>query len=59
MLPTSLPPDGAVPILDVVSSDDIAHLGRPDRHIEPMAGSMAEHEICPELAHWLRDRWPH
>ena len=50
------PPDGTVPLLDLVSSEDVTHLDRPGGHIGLMAGSKAKHEIWPELAVWLRDR---
>lgn len=50
------PPGGTVPILDLVSSEDVTHLDRPGGHIGLMAGSKAKHEIWPELADWLRPR---
>jgi polyhydroxyalkanoate synthase len=53
------PPDGTVPLLDLVSSEDVTHLDRPGGHIGLMAGSKAKHEVWPELADWLRERSGH
>jgi polyhydroxyalkanoate synthase subunit PhaC len=53
------PPDGTVPLLDLVSSEDVTHLDRRGRHIGLMAGSKAKHEIWPEIAEWLRERSSH
>ena len=53
------PPDGTVPLLDLVSSEDVTHLDRPGGHIGLMAGSKAKHEIWPEIADWLRERSSH
>jgi polyhydroxyalkanoate synthase len=50
------PPDGTVPLLDLVSSEDVTYFDRPGGHIGLMAGSKAKHEIWPELADWLRVR---
>jgi polyhydroxyalkanoate synthase len=50
------PPEGTVPILDLVSSEDVTHFDRPGGHIGLMAGSKAKQEIWPELADWLSDR---
>jgi polyhydroxyalkanoate synthase len=50
------PPEGTVPLLDIVSSEDVTHLERPGGHIGLMAGSKARHEIWPELTEWLRGR---
>ncbi len=50
------PPQGTVPLLDLVSSEDVMHLDRPGGHIGLMAGSKAKHEIWPELADWLAER---
>jgi polyhydroxyalkanoate synthase len=50
------PPEGTVPLLDLVSSEDVMHLDRPGGHIGLMAGSKAKHEIWPELADWLAER---
>jgi polyhydroxyalkanoate synthase len=50
------PPDGTVPLLDLVSSEDVTYFDRPGGHIGLMAGSKAKHEIWPELADWLRER---
>ena len=53
------PPDGTVPLLDLVSSEDVTHLDRRGGHIGLMAGSKAKHEIWPEIADWLRERSSH
>jgi polyhydroxyalkanoate synthase subunit PhaC len=53
------PPDGTVPLLDLVSSEDVTYLERQGGHIGLMAGSKAKHEIWPELADWLRERSGH
>lgn len=50
------PPPTTVPLLDLVSSEDVTHLDRPGGHIGLMAGSKAKHEIWPELSAWLRER---
>ena len=50
------PPEGTVPLLALVASEDVTHMDRPGGHIGLMAGSKAKHEIWPELADWLRDR---
>jgi polyhydroxyalkanoate synthase len=50
------PPDGTVPLLDLVSSEDVTYLDRAGGHIGLMAGSKAKHEIWPELTDWLRER---
>jgi polyhydroxyalkanoate synthase len=50
------PREGTVPILDLVSSEDVTHLDRPGGHIGLMAGSKAKHEIWPELADWFSER---
>lgn len=50
------PPPTTVPLLDLVSSQDVTHLDRPGGHIGLMAGSKAKHEIWPELADWLGER---
>jgi polyhydroxyalkanoate synthase subunit PhaC len=50
------PPEGTMPILDLVASADVTHFDRPGGHIGLMAGSRAKHEIWPELADWLSDR---
>ena len=44
------PPDGTVPLLDLVSSEDVTHLDRRRGHIGLMVGSKAKHEIWPEIA---------
>ncbi|MEA2211393.1 MAG: poly[(R)-3-hydroxyalkanoate] polymerase subunit PhaC [Solirubrobacteraceae bacterium] len=53
------PPEGTLPILDLVCSDDVTHFDRPGGHIGLMAGSRAKHEIWPDLADWLRERSNH
>jgi polyhydroxyalkanoate synthase subunit PhaC len=53
------PPEGTVPILDLVSSEDVTHFDRPGGHIGLMAGSKAKREIWPELAGWLLERSGH
>ncbi|HWC86292.1 MAG TPA: alpha/beta fold hydrolase [Solirubrobacteraceae bacterium] len=53
------PPDGTVPLLDVVASEDVTLLDRPGGHIGLMAGSKAKHEIWPELADWMSERSGH
>jgi polyhydroxyalkanoate synthase subunit PhaC len=53
------PPEGTVPLLGLVSSEDVTHLQRPGGHIGLMAGSKAKQEIWPELADWLRERSDH
>jgi polyhydroxyalkanoate synthase len=50
------PPPSTVPLLSLVSSEDVTHLDRPGGHIGLMAGSKAKHEIWPELAEWLSER---
>ncbi len=50
------PPEGTVPLLSLVSSEDVTHLDRPGGHIGLMAGSKAKTEIWPELADWLGER---
>ncbi len=50
------PPEGTVPLLDLVASQDVTHLDRPGGHIGLMAGSKAKQEIWPELAEWLAER---
>jgi polyhydroxyalkanoate synthase subunit PhaC len=53
------PPEGTVPLLELVSSEDVTHLNRPGGHIGLMAGSRAKHEVWPELADWLSERSSH
>jgi polyhydroxyalkanoate synthase len=53
------PPEGTVPILELVSSQDVTHLDRPGGHIGLIAGSKAKREIWPELADWLLERSDH
>ena len=50
------PPEGTVPMLDLVSSEDVTHIDRPGGHIGLIAGSKAKREIWPELADWLLER---
>jgi polyhydroxyalkanoate synthase subunit PhaC len=50
------PPEGTLPLLELVCSEDVTHLDRPGGHIGLMAGSKAKHEIWPELADWLGER---
>jgi polyhydroxyalkanoate synthase len=50
------PRKGTVPLLDLVSSEDVTHLARPGGHIGLIAGTKAKHEIWPELATWLAHR---
>jgi polyhydroxyalkanoate synthase len=50
------PRAGTLPILDLVTSEDVTHFDRPGGHIGLMAGSKAKHEIWPDLANWLRER---
>jgi polyhydroxyalkanoate synthase len=54
-----VPPEGTLPILDLVSSEDVTHFDRPGGHIGLMAGSKAKREIWPDLADWLRERSGH
>ncbi len=50
------PREGTVPLLDLVASKDVTHLGRPGGHIGLIAGSKAKREIWPELDLWLSER---
>jgi polyhydroxyalkanoate synthase len=50
------PREGTVPLLNLVTSEDVTHLARPGGHIGLIAGSKAKHEIWPELANWLAER---
>ena len=50
------PREGTVPLLDLVSSEDVTHLARPGGHIGLIAGSKAKREIWPEIDHWLGER---
>jgi polyhydroxyalkanoate synthase len=45
-----------LPLLDLVSSDDVHHLDRPGGHIGLMAGSKARKEIWPDIDGWLAER---
>jgi polyhydroxyalkanoate synthase subunit PhaC len=53
------PREGTLPLLELVSSEDVTHLDRPGGHIGLMAGSKAKHEIWPELANWMSERSGH
>ncbi|MDO5627459.1 MAG: alpha/beta fold hydrolase [Mobilicoccus sp.] len=50
------PRDLTMPLLDMVSSDDLEHLDRAGGHIGLMAGSKARKEIWPDIADWLESR---
>jgi len=50
------PRAGTLPILDMVTSEDVTHFDRPGGHIGLMAGSKAKTEIWPDIADWLRGR---
>lgn len=50
------PREGTLPLLDLVSSEDVTHLDRPGGHIGLMAGSKARREIWPEIVQWLEER---
>ena len=50
------PRPGTLPLLDLVSSEDVTHLDRPGGHIGLMAGSKARKEIWPDIAEWLESR---
>jgi polyhydroxyalkanoate synthase len=51
-----VPRADTMPILDVVSSQDVTHFDRPGGHIGLMAGSKARRELWPDLAAWLEQR---
>ena len=50
------PPPGTLPLLDLVSSEDVTHFDRSGGHIGLMAGSRARDEIWPDIAEWLEPR---
>lgn len=50
------PREGTLPLLDLVSSQDVTHLDRPGGHIGLMAGSKARNEIWPQIGDWLASR---
>jgi polyhydroxyalkanoate synthase len=50
------PRPGTMPLLDLVTSEDVTHLDRPGGHIGLMAGSKARKEIWPDIAGWLAER---
>ncbi|MEP7159802.1 MAG: alpha/beta fold hydrolase [Dermatophilaceae bacterium] len=47
---------GTLPLLDLVSSDDVTHFDRAGGHIGLMAGSKARREVWPDIADWLAER---
>jgi len=51
-----VPRRDTMPILDLVSSEDVTHFDRPGGHIGLMAGSKARRELWPDLAAWLQQR---
>ncbi len=50
------PREGTLPLLDLVSSEDVTHIDRKGGHIGLMAGSKARNEIWPDIAEWLAER---
>ena len=50
------PREGTLPLLDLVSSEDVTHLDKVGGHIGLMAGSKARKETWPDIADWLRTR---
>jgi polyhydroxyalkanoate synthase len=50
------PREGTLPLLDLVSSEDVTHFDRKGGHIGLMAGSRAREEIWPDIAEWLESR---
>jgi polyhydroxyalkanoate synthase subunit PhaC len=50
------PREGTLPLLDLVSSEDVTHFDRRGGHIGLMAGSKARKEIWPDIADWMRAR---
>ncbi|GMA41204.1 alpha/beta fold hydrolase [Mobilicoccus caccae] len=50
------PRESTLPLLDLVSSDDVEHMDRVGGHIGLMAGSKARKEIWPDIADWLEPR---
>lgn len=50
------PRESTLPLLDLVSSDDVEHMDRVGGHIGLMAGSKARKEIWPEIVDWLEKR---
>jgi polyhydroxyalkanoate synthase len=50
------PVPGTLPLLELVSSEDVTHLDRPGGHIGLMAGSRAKREVWPEITGWLAER---
>jgi polyhydroxyalkanoate synthase subunit PhaC len=50
------PRRGTLPLLDMLTTEDVEHLDRPGGHIGLMAGSRARKEIWPDIAEWLAER---
>ena len=50
------PREGTLPLLNLVSSEDVTHIDRKGGHIGLMAGSKARNEIWPDIAEWLAER---
>ncbi len=50
------PREGTLPLLELVSSEDVTHIDRKGGHIGLMAGSKARNEIWPDIAEWLAER---
>jgi polyhydroxyalkanoate synthase len=50
------PRAGTLPILELVSSEDVTHFDRPGGHIGLIAGSAAKRQIWPDIASWLAER---
>lgn len=50
------PREGTLPLLDLLTSDDVEHMDRVGGHIGLMAGSRAKREIWPEIVAWLEPR---
>ena len=50
------PRDSTLPLLQLVSSEDLEHMDRKGGHIGLMAGSKARREIWPDIADWLEPR---
>jgi polyhydroxyalkanoate synthase subunit PhaC len=51
-----VPRSNTVPLLDLVASDDVAHLALPGGHIGLMAGSNARQRSWGRLTEWLAER---
>ncbi len=50
------PRENTMPLLDLVTSEDVTHFDRAGGHIGLMAGSKARNEIWPDIAEWLAER---